>query len=101
MLMKEMQQEIDNWAQVNGGYWSPLSQMARLSEEAGEVARVLNHAYGEKKKKPEEILNPLAEELGDILFTIICIANSHKIDLVSAYQIVLKKYNIRDKERWK
>ncbi|MFH1332073.1 MAG: nucleotide pyrophosphohydrolase [archaeon] len=83
------------------GYWAPLSQMARLTEEAGELARVLNHAYGEKKKKPDEILKPLEEEVGDALFTLICISNPYKIDMVSAYQRAIQKYSIRDKDRWK
>jgi NTP pyrophosphatase (non-canonical NTP hydrolase) len=100
MLIGEMQKEIDKWAEANGGYWQPLSQMARLTEETGEVARVLNHMYGEKKKNPDEMHKSLEEELGDVLFTIICIANSQKLSLKSAYETVIKKYNVRDKDRW-
>ncbi len=95
-----MQNEVDSWIKAKGGgYWSPLSMMARLTEEVGETARVLNSAYGEKKKKPEELHN-LEGELGDLLFTIICMANAFKIDLESAYDKTLKKSNVRDKHRF-
>jgi len=97
-----MQKEIDKWIHENTtGYWPPLSMMARLTEETGELSRVLNHVYGMKKKKENEVLNSIEEELGDLLYTIVCIANKFDIDLDHAYDKTLKKYSIRDKDRFK
>lgn len=102
MKLKEIQEEVDEWVRTNGGgYWEPLSQLARLQEEVGELAKVLNHVYGQKKKKPEEAMGSLEEEIGDVLFTLVCIANSSGIDLLSAHKKVMAKYNIRDKDRFK
>ncbi|MFH1210484.1 MAG: nucleotide pyrophosphohydrolase [archaeon] len=101
MDIKDMQKEVDLWVKANNGYWAPLSQFARLVEEVGELGRILNHVYGEKKKKPEESHTSTEEELGDVLFTAICIANSNSIDLESAYEKAIQKYNIRDKDRFK
>lgn len=101
MDTKEMQKEVDIWVSDKGGYWHPLSQLARLNEEQGELARELNNVYGEKKKRLEESIKSIEEEVGDVLFTLLCIANSQKIDLETAYIKTLQKYNIRDKDRFK
>ena len=74
--------------------------MARLAEEAGELAREVNHQFGEKPKKPEEKEQSLQGEMGDILFVLICFANSLNIDLQQAYEEVMHKYRTRDKDRW-
>jgi NTP pyrophosphatase (non-canonical NTP hydrolase) len=101
MEIKDMQGEVDRWiTQFEEGYWSPLSMLARLTEEVGEFAREVNHQYGEKPKKPEEAIGDLALELADILFIVICYANSLNIDLEDAFKRVMAKYRYRDNDRW-
>jgi len=75
--------------------------MACLTEEVGEVARVMNCLYGDKNKKTEEEEKHLIEELGDLLFSLICIANDNKIDLDEALKLKFEKINSRDINRWK
>jgi len=99
--MKDMQKEVDAYiSQFKEGYFSPLAMMARLTEEMGELAREVNHYYGEKPKKTTEKARTIEEELGDVLFVMICMANSLHIDLETAHNIVMNKFNIRDKDRW-
>lgn len=101
MELKQLQTEIDEWiGQFEEGYWHPLSMLARLTEEVGELAREVNHLYGEKPKKKEEKESSLALELGDILFIIGCFANSLDIDLELCFKSVMKKYRQRDSDRW-
>jgi NTP pyrophosphatase (non-canonical NTP hydrolase) len=87
-------------AQFEEGYWPPLTNLARLMEEVGELARELNHRYGHKTKKPGEPEQDLALELADILFVIIALANEQRIDLDEAFRRVLEKYDVRDVDRW-
>jgi len=99
--MQEMQDEVDRYIkQFKEGYFSPLAMMARLTEELGELAREINHYYGEKPKKKTEKENTVEEELGDLLFVIICLANSLGIDLTTSFDRVMHKFNTRDKDRW-
>ena len=78
--MKKYQNELDGWFKENNWrYWQPLSILARLVEECGELARLINHLYGEKKKKSKEKRQELEEEIGDIIYTLICLANSQNI----------------------
>ena len=101
MPLKSYQEEIDDWAQsLKVPYWSPFSQLARLSEEVGELARVYNHKYGEKPKKPTEEPDDMAGEMGDILFDLICMANTEGINLDEALQGVITKAKTRDKDRF-
>ena len=101
MQIKSMQKQVDDWIKTKGkGYWPPLSMLARLAEETGELARVLNHICGSKTKKSEEVHKDIREELGDLLFTIICISNAFNIDLEEAYNITIKKSKIRDENRF-
>ncbi len=96
-----MQTEVDRWiGQFEEGYWKPLSMLARLTEEVGELAREINHLYGEKPKKPSENEGDLALELADIFFIICCMANSLEINLEEAFQLMMEKYHKRDAERW-
>ncbi len=98
--MKDMQKEVDAYiGQFKEGYFSPLAMMARLTEEMGELAREVNHYYGEKPKKTTEKERSIEEELGDVLFVMICMANSLNIDLETAHNIVMNKFNTRDKDR--
>jgi NTP pyrophosphatase (non-canonical NTP hydrolase) len=99
--MKEMQKEVDQYiGQFKEGYFSPLAMLARMTEEVGELAREVNHFHGEKPKKKDEKENTIEEEMGDILFVLICFANSLQIDLEEAFSIVMNKFNTRDKDRW-
>ena len=79
--LAEIQREVDAYiSQFKEGYFSPLALLARLMEEAGELAREVNHLYGEKPKKPDEPENSIELELGDLLFILVCFANSLHID---------------------
>ncbi|KKK37613.1 nucleotide pyrophosphohydrolase [Mesobacillus campisalis] len=99
--VKELQDEVDKYiSQFKEGYFSPLAMLARMSEELGELAREVNHSYGEKPKKSEEKEKAIEEELGDMLFVLICFANSLNIDLEEAHDLVMRKFNTRDKDRW-
>ncbi len=99
--MKKYQKELDNLFKKNGWpYWPPLSILARLHEEGGELARLLNHVYGNKTKKKDEKQQYLEEEIGDILFTMICMGNSLNVNLDSAIRKSLDKAAKRDKDRF-
>lgn len=101
MEISEAQAAVDRWiSQFKEGYWPPLSNLARLTEEVGELAREINHRYGSKPKKASEAEQDIGEELADILFVIITIANEQKIDLTAAFEQVLEKYRVRDSDRW-
>lgn len=100
----ELQGAIDAWIQENGGYWPPLSLLARLTEETGEVAREYNHRFGAKKKKasepPASHDDPLAMELADVLFIVLCMANEQGVDLDVAFSAMMEKLRIRDAGRF-
>lgn len=101
MEIKDMQKEVDDWiSQFEEGYWNPQSMTLRLTEEIGELAREVNHLYGQKPKKPEEPEGDLALELADILFIIVCFSNSLNIDLEQAFKDMMEKYRLRDSHRW-
>lgn len=102
MDLREVQSEVDKWiGQFEEGYFHPLTNLARLTEEVGEFAREINHRYGQKTKKPTEEIGDLALEMGDILFILACFANSLDIDLEEAFRGVMDKYRQRDSDRWK
>jgi NTP pyrophosphatase (non-canonical NTP hydrolase) len=99
--LQAMQQEVDRYiSQFKEGYFSPLSMLARMSEEVGELAREVNHQFGEKPKKASEADNSIELELGDILFITICFANSLGINLTEAHEKVMHKFQTRDANRW-
>ena len=99
--LKEFQSDVDAWIQaVGGGYWSPHANLARIAEEVGELARLINHLYGPKPKKASEASQELGEELADIIYAIICMANSEGIDLeISLSQVIAKVWR-RDRDRY-
>ena len=102
MEIKELQKAVDDWAnQFEKPYFEPLSMMACLTEEVGEVARCMNNLYGDKKKKTDEEERHLVEELGDLLFSMVCLANSNNISLEDAIEQKFKKVTTRDINRWK
>jgi len=96
-----VQHRVDEWiSQFEEGYWPPLANLARLMEEVGELARLMNHRFGTKPKRPDESEQEMAEELADVLFVILCMANEQGIDLDQAFDGVMEKYRTRDGERW-
>ena len=101
MSLTEAQRWVDTWiAQFEEGYFDPLTNMARLSEEVGELAREVNHRFGLKTKKKGEPDGDLAMEIADILFVVICMANREGIDLQAAFDRMMAKVESRDAERW-
>lgn len=101
LTLRDAQRLVDRWMGERGWtYWHPLSQMARMTEELGELARVVNHLFGEKPKKQEEAEQDLGLEMADVLYTMICLANSQGIDLQRSLEDVLAKYHQRDAARY-
>ena len=99
--LRRAQEIVDSWiGQFEEGYWPPLSMLASIVEEVGELAREINDMEGYKKKKATEKKKNLGLELADIIFSIICIANYYKIDLEKAFSEVIEKYTERDIGRW-
>jgi NTP pyrophosphatase (non-canonical NTP hydrolase) len=98
----DLQRRVQEWcdAEWGGEYWPPLGNLARLVEEVGEVARLLNDRHGYKPKKPDEPEQDLALELGDVLFTLIALANSAGVDLDAGFDAVMAKYRRRDSGRY-
>jgi NTP pyrophosphatase (non-canonical NTP hydrolase) len=102
LTLPELQRRVDDWIrQFEAGYFHPLTNLARLSEEVGELAREVNHRFGQKTKKPEESEGDLGMEMADILFVLICMANREGIDLQEAFDRMMEKVASRDGERWK
>ncbi len=98
----DIQKKIDDILQdYEKPYWEPLSNVARLVEEVGEVARIVNHKYGDKPKKPTETEDDLEDELADVLWTVICLANQEGVDLDRGMQRAIDKLLVRDKDRFK
>lgn len=99
--LADAQRDVDTYiAQFKAGYFQPMTLVVRLTEELGELAREVNHAYGEKPKKMSEPEGDVALELGDMLFVMICLANRLGIDLEDAHERVLEKFNKRDRYRF-
>ncbi len=100
MSLKEKQKIVDDWvSQYPEGYWSPHEIICRLAEETGELAREVNHCFGPKKKKDSEDAKEIGDEISDVIFTLICLANSLDIDLDKSFEKMMDKYNKRDKKR--
>lgn len=101
MTIKEAQQQVDEWIKTYGvRYFSELTNMAILTEEVGEVARIMARTYGDQSAKEGE-KTELADELADVLWVLMCIANQTGIDLTEALQRSIDKKTQRDKERHK
>ena len=100
MTINEAQKSVDTWINTIGvRYFSELTNMAILTEEVGEVARIMSRKYGEQSFKNEEDKAVLGDELADVLFVLICIANQTGVDLTDAFAKNLEKKNIRDSQR--
>ncbi|MES2304797.1 MAG: nucleotide pyrophosphohydrolase [Gemmatimonadota bacterium] len=101
MPLADAQQRVDRWiSQFEEGYFHPLTNMARLSEEVGELAREVNHRFGQKTKKRDEAEGEMAMEMADIIFVLICMANREGIDLNDAFDRMMAKVEQRDVNRW-
>ena len=102
MTIKQAQKIVDEWInQFEEGYWPPLSMLASLVEEVGELAREINAREKIKRKKESEPENSLGLEIADILFSLICLANYYGIDLETELKKTIQKYSTRDIGRWK
>ncbi len=102
MTLKEAQESVDQWIRIYGvRYFNELTNMALLTEEVGELARVISRKYGEQSfKKGEEEIN-LEDELADVLWVLICIANQTGVDLTQAFSRNIQKKSTRDSQRHK
>lgn len=101
MALADAQARVDRWiSQYEAGYFDPLTNMARLAEETGELAREVNHRFGQKTKKQSESDGDLGMEMADILFVLICMANREGIDLDDAFNRMMAKVETRDTDRW-
>lgn len=101
MTLKTLQTQVDRWiSQFEEGYFHPLTNLARLTEEVGELAREVNHHFGQKTKKPDEVEGDMAMEMADIIFVLICMANREEIDLQAAFDRMMAKVTTRDHDRW-
>lgn len=99
MELKELQQSVDQWIKTYGvRYFSELTNMAILTEEVGELARVMARKYGEQSFKAGEKEN-LADEMADVLWVLVCLANQTGVDLEEAMRLNIEKKTQRDKER--
>ncbi len=100
MTLNDIQKAVDKWInQFEEGYWPPLSLLAAVTEETGELAREINDREGYKKKRVPNEAN-LGLELADLLFGLVCIANYYHVNLDDAFRAVLQKYTERDTTRW-
>lgn len=99
--LDDLQDQVDGWVRAHGGYFPPLAQLARLTEELGEVARAANGLWGGKTPRPGLVPADLAEEIGDMLFVLSCLANQADIRLSEAAAAALAKSMGRDGARFK
>ncbi len=102
MTLQETQSNVDNWIKTTGvRYFSELTNTVLLMEEVGEVARIMSRKYGEQSFKESDKKENLADELADVLFVLICIANQTGVDLTQAMKKNMEKKNNRDANRHK
>ena len=98
--LKQAQADVDAWiSQWEEGYWPPLANLARLTEEVGELARAINVAEGPKPAKEGES-SSVSEEMGDVLFVLLALANQLDVDLQTVLETTLEKYDVRDADRF-
>lgn len=101
MSFAPIQEEVDRYiSQFKEGYFPPLEMLARLTEELGELARALSYQTGFKKPKSGEEKGDVEDELCDLIFVAVCLANSLDIDLNRSFARTMQKYYVRDKDRW-
>lgn len=101
MTFEEAQARVAAWvSQYEEGYFPPIVQISRLVEELGELARAVSHETGVKKPKPGEPLSDVDGEIGDLIFVLICLANSRGADLGDILERTISKIERRDAQRW-
>src|SRR5687768_16109812 len=102
MTIKEAQEQVDGWIKTTGiRYFSELTNMAILTEEVGELARIMARTYGDQSFKESDKQKNLADEMADVLWVLICLANQTGVDLTDALEKNFEKKNIRDGNRHK
>src|SRR6186713_1308338 len=102
MTLEQAQQSVDEWIKTNGvRYFNELTNMAMLTEEVGEVARIIARRYGEQSEKESDKNKDLGDEMADVLWVLICLANQTGVDLTEAFKKNLEKKTLRDKDRHK
>lgn len=100
ITLKEAQQQVDHWIKTYGvRYFNELTNMAILTEEVGEVARIISRTYGEQSFKESDKKHDLGDEMADVLWVLMCLANQTGVDLTEAFRKNLEKKTSRDKER--
>ena len=100
MTIQEAQQQVDRWIKTTGvRYFNELTNTAILAEEVGEVARIMARRYGEQSEKETDKAKDLGDELADVLWVVICLANQTGVDLTQAFARNLEKKNLRDGDR--
>jgi NTP pyrophosphatase (non-canonical NTP hydrolase) len=102
MTLQNAQEQVDQWIKTTGvRYFSELTNMAMLTEEVGEVARIMARRYGDQSEKASDKDKDLADEMADVLWVLICLANQTGVDLTQAFQKNLEKKSMRDADRHK
>ena len=100
MTINELQQRVDEWINTTGvRYFSPLTNMAILTEEVGEVARIMSRRYGDQSEKPSDQGRDLGDELADVIWVVTCLANQTGVDLDKAIERNFEKKSTRDATR--
>ncbi|MCH5223800.1 MAG: nucleotide pyrophosphohydrolase [Muribaculaceae bacterium] len=101
MELKEVQEKVDHWIKtVGNGYFSELTNMVLLTEETGELARLIARIYGDQIAKEGDLRKSLGEEMADVLWVLVCLANQTGVDLTEEFEKSLKKKTLRDSERF-
>jgi NTP pyrophosphatase (non-canonical NTP hydrolase) len=100
LTIKEAQQQVDDWIKAYGvRYFNELTNMAMLTEEVGEVARIISRRYGEQSEKETDKSKDLSDEMADVLWVLMCLANQTGVDLTEAFRKNIEKKTNRDRER--
>jgi NTP pyrophosphatase (non-canonical NTP hydrolase) len=100
MTLEQAQQEVDQWIKTHGvRYFNELTNMAILTEEVGEVARIIARRYGEQSEKESDKSKNLGDEMADVLWVLLCLANQTGVNLTEAFQKNMEKKTLRDKDR--
>lgn len=100
ITLREAQEQVDRWIKTLGiRYFNELTNMAILTEEVGEVARIIARRYGEQNEKESDKGKDLADEMADVLWVLLCLANQTGVDLTTAFHKNIEKKTVRDKER--
>lgn len=100
MTLQEAQQTVDQWIKTTGvRYFNELTNMTLLTEEVGEMARIMARRYGEQSEKESDRNKDLGDEMADVLWVLICLANQTGVDLTAAFHKNMEKKSVRDKDR--